>query len=137
MKTNARFRFAALAVILVGAVCVNAQAQRMNATIPFDFRMGSSYLPAGEYIVSSPAPGVLRFTSSDMRHLSTVIVHGVETLIPNEKAKLVFHRYGDAYFLSQVWAAGINAGKELATSATEREWAATHKEFAIAMVGAK
>jgi thymidylate kinase len=40
-----------------------------------------------------------------------------------EQAKLVFKRYGDRYFLSQVWYPGTNQGRQLQISKVERELA--------------
>jgi hypothetical protein len=37
------------------------------------------------------------------------------------ESKLVFNRYGDHYFLSQIWEAGDNAGRELMKSREERQ----------------
>ena len=37
----------------------------------------------------------------------------------SKKTKLVFHRYGDQYFLAQIWTEGNNRGSELPK--TERE----------------
>jgi hypothetical protein len=37
-----------------------------------------------------------------------------------EEAKLVFHKYGEQYFLSQVWEAGESAGRALIKSKSER-----------------
>ena len=40
---------------------------------------------------------------------------------PHDKSKLIFHSYGDQYFLSQVWTAGSATGSELRKSAKEKE----------------
>ena len=45
----------------------------------------------------------------------------VQTLEPNRHGKLVFHRYGDQWFLFQIWPAGINTGREITSSRLERE----------------
>jgi hypothetical protein len=37
------------------------------------------------------------------------------------KAKLVFHRYGDQYFLYQIWPAGATTGRQFLKSHSERE----------------
>ena len=39
----------------------------------------------------------------------------------SEGTKLVFHRYGDRYFLAQIWVAGNNSGSELPKSPREVE----------------
>jgi hypothetical protein len=36
------------------------------------------------------------------------------------EARLVFHRYGNTYFLSQVWMAGSSVGRELRKMRQER-----------------
>ena len=40
-----------------------------------------------------------------------------------ERGKLVFHKYGDQYFLSQIWRTGENGGRELRMAHKERELA--------------
>ena len=40
---------------------------------------------------------------------------------PTDKGKLVFHRYGDQYFLSEVWPAGATTGRVIAKSRAESE----------------
>jgi hypothetical protein len=40
-----------------------------------------------------------------------------------EETKLVFHKYGDQYFLSQIWTPGGNTGRELLMPRFERELA--------------
>jgi len=44
-----------------------------------------------------------------------------ENLNPANKTKLVFNRYGDKYFLSQVWIAGETRRRELPKSSREKE----------------
>ena len=44
-----------------------------------------------------------------------------------EETKLVFHRYGDQYFLSQIWTVGANSGRELLMPRLERELAKNAK----------
>ncbi len=38
----------------------------------------------------------------------------------SSKAEIVFHRYGDSYFLSEVFAGGDETGRELHPSRQER-----------------
>ena len=42
-------------------------------------------------------------------------------LTSKDKATLLFHRYGDQYFLSQVWPAGGSTGRLLPKSRAERD----------------
>ena len=50
----------------------------------------------------------------------------------DKPAKLVFHRYGSTYFLSQVWMAGEATGRELSKSRQER---AIERELKVAANG--
>jgi hypothetical protein len=38
----------------------------------------------------------------------------------NEQARLVFHRYGERYFLAEVWSGSDGAGRQLLKSREER-----------------
>jgi hypothetical protein len=40
---------------------------------------------------------------------------------PMRIGSLVFHRYGDEYFLSEIWPAGSSTGRGLPKSRAERE----------------
>ena len=44
-----------------------------------------------------------------------------------EETKLVFHKYGDQYFLSQIWTPGGSTGRELLMPRLERELAKNAK----------
>jgi hypothetical protein len=54
----------------------------------------------------------------------------------SDDSKLVFHRYGDTYFLSAVWVTSNTTGRELARSRAERELAdKTEMELAVVRPG--
>jgi hypothetical protein len=118
-----------LCAILLVTVVASAQGQtlgsRVSAHIPFDFSIGDKKLPSGKYSV-----GRARYNSDDVV-ISVEDESGrskaIRTSIPvltrdiTSKAKLVFHRYGDQYFLYQVWPAGASTGRQFLRSRTERE----------------
>src|SRR5262245_16335960 len=100
-------------------------ANRITVNIPFDFVVGKKTLPAGEYSVRSAQPNsgdsVLSISSKDSR----VNVFGFTTAVQSptftDRGKLVFHRYGDQYFLFQIWSSGTTTGRALAKSRAERD----------------
>ncbi len=47
--------------------------------------------------------------------------HAVETTGRMDVGKLVFHRYGNRYFLSEIWESATGSGRQLSPSAAERE----------------
>ena len=46
-----------------------------------------------------------------------------------EKTRFVFHKYGDQYFLSQIWTPGGNSGRELLMPRLERALAKNATEL--------
>ena len=121
-----------LAVISVSAF--NYVPTVIRAEIPFDFIVKDKTVPAGTYTVSQSSqrrPDVLVIQDLDGRS------HGVvDTQVTLPKggwyvfsasgeydAKLVFNRYGNQYFLSQIWTAGKADGYEVYKSHKERELA--------------
>jgi hypothetical protein len=117
---------------------VSSQAQdqpRIKATIPFNFVVGSKELKAGEYVVrqfGSPGTQSLQFRSEDGDVQQTAFTVPIETNKIGNHERLVFHRYDDQYFLSQVWFAEDD-GHEFIAGAREKK-AATEKSTADQVV---
>jgi len=113
---------------LVTASATKAQSSRQVANIPFDFVVGSEELQAGEYRVETvSSTGMAMKISGEHQgvyRLSSTITASRRA----EKGKLVFHRYGNRYFLAEIWTPGESVGRELLKSkdekAVERELAA-------------
>ncbi len=116
------------ALLFVPAVAsVHAQSlqYRITANIPFEFSIGDKKLPAGKYSVGRVRQNsddtVLSVDDSSGHWRAIRASSSVQTLITKNKAQLVFHRYGDEYFLSQVWAPGALTGRQFPKSRHERE----------------
>jgi len=112
-------------VLMLTAVSVCAQSERSGVlNIPFNFIVGGKTLPAGEYTVEpnrKDSHNVWLVQSRDghaSAFFTTMPVRASET---QEKTKFVFHKYGDQYFLSQIWTPGGNSGRELLMPRLERE----------------
>jgi hypothetical protein len=113
--------FAALTV-----TSVHAQGLTMSVTIPFDFAVGDKTLPAGEYYFQRTMDNsrvVTQIRSRD-KTLSIYLpqTHPVQDLNVqlDSKSKLVFNKYGDQFFLSQVWVLERRIGEELPKTSQER-----------------
>jgi hypothetical protein len=50
---------------------------------------------------------------------------------------MVFHRYGDRYFLSQIWAQGEERGSELPMTKVEKELASNARPSSVAILAHK
>ena len=123
-------KFGLLAVMMIVAAGVSAKAQtleyRLTANIPFDFSVADKKLPAGKYWISraqqSQGDTVLQVRSANGSGAGVVrLTIPVNTLHPMTSASLIFNRYGDEYFLSQVWAKGGSVGRALTKTRVERE----------------
>ncbi len=112
--------FVLLAV--VPALGQGRSSHKIRADIPFDFMVSDTSFPAGSYSVSTLAPGVLLIRSRDGHESVVVMTRDVqESLTPQDETNLVFNRYGDQYFLAQMWTVGDVYGREFLKSSTESE----------------
>jgi hypothetical protein len=108
--------------LATAAVSANAQSRNnMMANIHFDFVVGDQTLPAGEYNVRAinEARNALMIQGTDNRKSATRLSFPNGELKNRTHARLVFHRYGQRYFLAQVWN-GETAGRDLTKSKQER-----------------
>jgi len=121
--TGATMVMLVAAVALMAAlVSAHAQSSQVVADIPFDFTVGGKSLKAGEYALRpfSSNNDVLVITGQDTKDVAIRITQSIEARRTPERAMLVFHRYGQRYFLSEVWTNGDRTGRQLRKSAEER-----------------
>jgi hypothetical protein len=86
--------------------------QLMRVKIPFSFSVQDRSLPAGEYNIFTVLPErAIRITSTDGRYSAIVNTLPNYASSPSENSRLIFHRYGDEYFLAEVWTAGQDVGR--------------------------
>jgi hypothetical protein len=126
MKRQALGTLTMLTLLLaVSTISVSAQSERRKITnIPFDFIVGEKTLPAGEYTIEPNRRDSLNVWLLQSRdgHLNVLFTTGsVRASETQEKSKFVFHKYGDQYFLSQIWTIGGNSGRKLPMPRVERE----------------
>ncbi len=129
-KTFAKgFITATLLVMAITGAGVSAQAQtlqyRLTADIPFEFSVSDQKLPAGKYWIrrAQDASGdtVLQIKSIDGQATTNRFSIPVVTFNPKKRGELVFHKYGDQYFLSQVWPAAGETGRAFPKTHAERQ----------------
>jgi hypothetical protein len=78
-----------------------AQTEGVQANVPFDFTVGNKLLPAGTYQIQSKSGVVISIRNHDkpIAMLTTVDQDGASS---KDGGKLIFHKYGDQYFLSEI-----------------------------------
>lgn len=120
MKRSIVRTFAALTFSAILSPLALLAQDQLNATIPFNFTVGTKSLTAGEYSVHHLNDGhtLLIRNRKDGTSIMTAVMGGE----PSKKAGtsvLTFKRYGDSYFLSGI--SGANQGWQLFQSAAEKE----------------
>ena len=91
-------------VLLAAPLVAAAQSQRIVTQVPFKFTVGTVEMPAGEYIVQlADERGVALLTVGNPEGKRSVYVLTLANLSErSQNPAMVFHRYGDRYFLAEV-----------------------------------
>lgn len=119
------FPFLIMLALLLPLMATHVVAQKSHelvANIPFDFTVCREQLPAGKYKVrpiSGANPKVVLVASEDNRSVEIVCTRDVKGQKPAATGKLIFNRYGNQYFLSELWLQGDLTGNQLVK--TEQE----------------
>lgn len=115
--------------LAAGVKSANGQitSHSVTAAIPFDFIVGEKTMPAGRYIVSSAtSDGTgLKIQNHNGKSSAFRLSNPLVEKSQKRKIRMVFHRYGQQYFLTQVWS-GDGNGCELKRSKLEPK----HQELA-------
>ena len=114
-----------LVMLAVGTVHADPDRQ-VRAEVPFDFMVGNKAYPAGTYAVEYTDPqGVFVVQIGEDERRRTVLWSNTVPAKSGQDSspKLIFDRYGDQYFLTQVWAGKDIGGRELRKLHRERELA--------------
>jgi len=112
-----------LAVFGLAATPTKAQsACGVRADVPFDFIVGDTTLSAGRISVGGASGSEARSLSITNYAKGQSTFRLAQSLMgpdTTEQGKLVFHKYGNQYFLAEVWVPGFKV-LELAKSKSER-----------------
>jgi hypothetical protein len=121
----------ALAMATAVASAKPQAANKVVANIPFEFSVGYKTMPAGEYSVqaiTSAGTGLL-IQSADAKTSALRLSEASSRVKDRSHARLIFHRYGERYFLAEVWNGVDSTGRRLLESSEER---AIRRELASA-----
>lgn len=112
-----------LTLLVVLSVHAQDPGTAIRASIPFDFTVEGRTLPAGKYEVRRITDDPTGLMIQNIYHRRDVALFKTEPRdarsIPNHSL-LVFHRYGDSYFLSEVVNAGDDRAEDLRATKAER-----------------
>jgi len=101
--------------------------------VPFAFTVANHTLPPGRYTVMRVGETTLRIFNSHKQG-AIVLTTTVEGKATESTGKMIFHRYGDNYFLSEVWVAASATGRKVFKSRAEAGLAGKRAETEIAVL---
>ncbi len=122
-------------VFAAATLCPSGYAFTLQARadVPFAFHVGDTALPAGDYQISE-ARGLLNFRQTkgklNIFHLVTPASRPGTT----PDAKLKFTRYGDEYYLTNLWNAGSKEGLAVPPSKGQKALAMRSRTFKAAAI---
>jgi hypothetical protein len=137
MKTLKTFVLAMSAAAMLATTGLYAQTG-VVANVPFNFTVETVRMPAGEYTLqpTSTTSGVIQILNRQTGE--SILVNAPSMLSTHkgkeaESGKIIFHRYGDRYFFSEVWTPnGLRGHRQ--PSKLEREIQASSAEKQVALV---
>ena len=104
---------------------------QMRVDIAFEFMVGAKTLPAGQYQVKlNPSQDSLTMSGTEKGATACALTMGGKSNQAETSARLVFHRYGDTYFLAEVWEADSHTPRQLPESSVERKLRKQHNHLA-------
>ena len=112
-----------LLVLLTFSAALGQSDRQTIIHIPFNFTAGEKEFPAGKYAFeriwkNSDSVWVVR-RKDNVGNAVLLLTSPVRANETQQDARLVFHQYGDLYFLSEIWTADAT-GRELQISKREK-----------------
>jgi hypothetical protein len=104
---------------MVSASQAFAQETEVKVKVPFAFESGSQHYPADTYVIRFESGHLLLLQGHSISGF--VMTSSTESPKTVEIGKVVFQRYGDRYYLRQVWAAGTTIGSECVKTREEKQ----------------
>lgn len=105
---------------LVGTALLIADDTRGIAEVPFGFTIMNREMPAGTYVIEQINGGQVLKVHNDGTAETVLCLAAARKNGPAGEPRLIFHRYGDRYFLAEVWFYSENSGVGLTKSRAEQ-----------------
>lgn len=134
---NAGYAIVAVMVLMLGMLPAYGQTVTSTSkmSISFGFIVGNKTLPAGEYLVAPLNDQTIKIQNVDGHHSLVAMTNSVISGSGPNRPKLVFHKYGDHYFLAQAWLRYSDTGRELFVSSRELELARVESQTTVIVEG--
>jgi len=114
--------------LMIGSLASTSSALAQNSgralaevNVPFAFHTPTQTLPAGSYVLDRETPNLLLLRVKGSASGGFVITHDAIKNQAVNHGVVVFKRYGDTYYLRQIWTAGNSTGLECTMGKAEKE----------------
>jgi hypothetical protein len=120
--TPSALAFASVLTAFAPVPPVIAQAPvHIVVDVPFDFRSNSEVMPAGKYDIQALSDHLLAMRGQNGSRSQALLAIVAQTRTPSARGKVIFHRYGNKYFLYQMWLPNEVYGFEFPKGHAEKE----------------
>lgn len=123
MKNAARLMALTLMMMPLLAAAQMQSDQKLVTNVPFEFAIGSRTVPAGVWTVRSLSSGssLVAIQNRDVNVAQIAHITSGETRKAAARCALVFHKYGDRYFLTGMRLEGSKVMYRVPESKAEAE----------------
>ena len=119
MKLFRIFTMLMLTFVMTAAAAMAQAPEKITVHALFEFTVANKTLPAGNYTIRPLSPTRLLIRSEDCHEAVIASTFAAQAKQIPDAARLVFARYGEQYFLYQVFVPGTDIGRELPRSQVE------------------
>jgi hypothetical protein len=130
----------AMSLALLMSAVAQAQTTDLKITVPFEFTAGNVQLPAGEYEVKAVGPwgGPTLSVHNVNSNVGTLVLStSSRSQKPAADAKLVFYRYGQQYFLAEVWNRNSDFGNQIQIHSRQTEMARNQSKDEVVLIASE
>jgi len=107
------------ATSLSASTSASAQTVAQQVTVPFEFTVGEKLLPAGTYLIKGIQPGMVLLQNREGRANMFSPILSTDT-VNKASNRLIFNKYGDQYFLSEIRGSVGETAAKIVTSNLEK-----------------
>ncbi len=119
-KTLSTVLAASLLATLAAAFVYAAHPATISAKVPFAFSVGGKSFPEGDYVLRQHTDGVIEIVGPNGKNYVSRTFPG-KSEVREGVVKIVFHRYDDVYFISEVFDGTARTGLKFPVSRQEKE----------------
>jgi hypothetical protein len=135
MKTFRLFTMLTVIFMMIATTAMAQAPEKITFHALFDFTVANKTLPAGNYTIRPLSPSRLLIRSEDGHEAVIAATYAVQAKKTPTETQLIFARYGDQYFLYQMFVPGIDTGRELPRSHVEVQIAKTVTPVLVSVTG--